>query len=84
MFGTVNYAADDGVGRYNGRPGRHFTVSFKEAMAPVAAIIHKAGKIVAYNTIMACRLDCSKDIDAFFDERWFRQRRGAVWAFTNR
>ena len=66
----VNSAADDGVGWYDGRPGRHFTVSYREGMAAVADVIHKAGKVIFCNPCMAYRLDCYRNVDGFFDERY--------------
>ncbi|MDD5704793.1 MAG: acetylxylan esterase [Kiritimatiellae bacterium] len=67
-YGSVNYAADDGVGWYDGRPGRHYTLSFREGMTPIADIVHRAGKVIMYNPFVAHRIDYYKDIDGLFTE----------------
>ena len=64
----INYGADDGLGWYQGRSGRHFAVSFKSFLAKLGPLMHGAGKIIFYNTYMAYRLDCYREVDGFFDE----------------
>jgi hypothetical protein len=64
----VNYGADDGLGWYEGRSGRHFSVSFKSFLARLGPLMHRAGKIILYNPFMAYRLDCYRDVDGFVDE----------------
>ena len=66
----VNYGANDGIGWYDGRAGRHFSVSFKSIMDDLGSIMHPAGKVIFYNSCMAYRLDCYKNIDGFFDEAY--------------
>jgi hypothetical protein len=66
----VNYGADDGVGWYEGRPGRHFSVSFRSFLAKLGPLMHAAGKIILYNPYMAYRLDCYRHVDGFFDEAY--------------
>ncbi len=67
---SVDYGADDVVGWYKGRPGRHLSVSFRETMAKLGALIHGAGKVILYNPCMCYRLDLMRDIDGFFGETW--------------
>ena len=64
----VNYGANDGLGWYQGRSGRHFAVSFKSFLAKLGPVMHGAGKVIFYNPYMAYRLDCYREIDGFFDE----------------
>jgi hypothetical protein len=64
----INFGADDGVGWYEGRSGRHFSVSFKSFLAKLGPLMHQSGKIIIYNPFMSYRLDCYRDVDAFFDE----------------
>ena len=67
---TVNYAADDGVGWYKGRPGRHIAVSFKETMAKLGPLMHGARKVIFYNPCISYRVDLMRDVDGFFGEGW--------------
>ena len=67
---TINYAADDGVGWYKGRPGRHISVSWKETLAKLGPLMHTAGKAIFYNPCMSYRLDLMRDVDGFFGEAW--------------
>lgn len=67
---SVDYGADDIVGWYKGRPGRHLSVAFRETMAKLGALIHGAGKVILYNPCMCYRLDLMRDIDGFFGETW--------------
>ena len=66
----VNWGADDGEGWYDGRPGRHFSGSFKEFLSKLGPVMHGAGKVIFYNSCMAYRLDCYRNVDGFFDEAW--------------
>lgn len=67
---SVNYGADDGIGWYDGRAGRHFSVSWNAALLKIAALMHGAGKVVFSNPCMAYRLDLERYIDGFYDEAW--------------
>ena len=67
---TVNFGGDDGVGWYKGRPGRHFSQSFKEFLSNLGTVMHGASKVIFYNPCMAYRLDCYRNVDGFFDEAW--------------
>ena len=69
----VNFGADDGVGWYEGRAGRHYTVSFKSFMAKLGPLMHKADKIIIYNPFLGYRLDCYRDVDGFFTEGYCKQ-----------
>ena len=62
----VNFGADDGVGWYEGRAGRHFSVSFKSFLAKLGPLMHNAGNIIIYNPFLSYRLDCYRDVDGFF------------------
>ena len=66
----VNYGADDGVGWYDGRPGRHFSISVRSILDDLGAVMHGQGKVVFYNPFTAYRLDCYRHVDGFFDENW--------------
>ncbi len=66
----IDYGADDTVGWYKGRPGRHLSVSFRETMAKLGALIREAGKVIFYNPCMCYRLDLMRDVDGFFGETW--------------
>ncbi len=66
----INYGADDGIGWYDGRPGRHFSVSWSDTVSKLAQLMHAAGKVVFVNTCMAYRLDLERQVDGFYDEAW--------------
>jgi hypothetical protein len=66
----VNYGADDGVGWYGGRRGRHFALSVRSILDGLGAIMHPRGKVVFYNPFTAYRFDCYPQVDGFFDEDW--------------
>jgi hypothetical protein len=67
---TVDFGGDDGVGWYNGLHGRHFSESFKQFLSQLGAVMHGADKVIFYNSCMAYRIDCYRDVDGFFDEAW--------------
>ena len=66
----INYAADDIVGWYHGRPGRHHSVSFRDTLSKLGPLLHGAGKVIFYNPCMCYRLDLMRDVDGFFGETW--------------
>jgi hypothetical protein len=66
----INYGADDIVGWYKGRPGRHLSVSFKETLSKLGPLVHGAGKVILYNPCMCYRLDLMREVDGFFGETW--------------
>ncbi len=66
----VNFGADDIVGWYNGRPGRHFGVSWKKTLSKLGPLMHGAGKVIFYNPCMSYRLDLMREVDGFFGEIW--------------
>jgi len=66
----INYGADDLVGWYKGRPGRHICVSFRETLSKLGPLIHGAGKVILYNPCMCYRLDLMREVDGFFGETW--------------
>jgi hypothetical protein len=66
----INYGADDIVGWYHGRPGRHHSVSFRDTLSKLGAQLHGAGKVIFYNPCMSYRLDLMREVDGFFGETW--------------
>ncbi|MGO8750174.1 MAG: hypothetical protein ACLQNE_29865 [Thermoguttaceae bacterium] len=66
----VNYGADDGVGWYDGRRGRHYCISVRSILDDLGEVMHAQGKVVFYNPFPAYRLDCYRHVDGFFDENW--------------
>jgi len=66
----INYGADDMVGWYKGRPGRHIAVSWKETLSKLGPLMHGAGKVIFYNPCMSYRLDLMREVDGFFGEIW--------------
>jgi hypothetical protein len=67
---TVNYAANDSVGWYHGRSGRHHSVTFRDTLSKLGPVVHGKGKVIFYNPCMSYRLDLMRDIDGFFGEIW--------------
>jgi hypothetical protein len=66
----VNYGADDLVGWYQGRPGRHFSVSYKDTLAKLGPLLHGADKVIFFNPCLSYRLDHMREVDGFFGEVW--------------
>ena len=66
----INYGANDAVGWYHGRPGRHHSVSFRDTLSKLGSLVHDAGKVIFYNPCMSYRLDLMKEVDGFFGETW--------------
>jgi hypothetical protein len=66
----INWGADDEVGWYEGRAGRHFSVSWKSILAGLDPIMHGAGKVMFVNPIMGYRLDMMRYVDGYYDEVW--------------
>ena len=66
----VNWGGDDGLGWYEGRAGRHFSVSWKSILAGLDPIVHQAGKVIFANPIMGYRLDMMRYVDGYYDEVW--------------
>jgi len=66
----INYGADDDLGWYGGRPGRHFCLAVRSILDDLGAIMHPRGKVVFYNPFTTYRLDCYPQVDGFFDEDW--------------
>jgi hypothetical protein len=64
---VYNPLRDDGVSWIDGRPARSLIVSWKETVRKLAAIMHKAGKYVYANTMVA-RIDCTGSLDGVYDE----------------
>jgi hypothetical protein len=66
----INYGADDIVGWYKGRAGRHHSVTFKDTLSNLGPLVHRAGKVIFYNPCMCYRLDLMREVDGFFGETW--------------
>ncbi len=74
---SVDFGGDDGVGWYEGLPGRYFGEAFREFLSKLGPVMHDAGKVIFYNPCMAYRLECYRDVDGFFDEAWPENVKGA-------
>ena len=64
----VNTHADDGVGLYQGRPGRLVRLSWLSLMAELAPIIHKGGQVILANPCQTYRLEAAQYLDGIYDE----------------
>ena len=64
---VYNPHRDDGVSWIDGRPARSLVNSWNETVGKVAAILHRADKVVYGNTIVT-RIDCCGPLDGFYNE----------------
>ena len=62
-----NTHADDGVSWVDGKPARSLYVSWKDLMAKLGPLMHRAGKVIFVNP-MTLRLDLMRDVDGVYSE----------------
>ncbi len=62
-----NSRRDDGLSWVKGKPARFLAVSWKEAMAEIGPVFHRARKVIFVNPLIQ-RLDMLRDIDGIYDE----------------
>jgi hypothetical protein len=66
----VNWAADDGEGWYDGRPGGLNHLSWKQLLERTGAVLHASGKVLFINQCQEYRVDIMRPVDGIYDEAW--------------